>query len=246
MIRMKLDGIREIVQLDFDLENRMLEVVLSDENPEIDSRLESLNLGAQLRTSEEIRDFAKTESLVKQKKLLRRVLLINVAFFVIEMFTGLISNSMGLVADSLDMLADAVVYGLSLWAVGAHLQRKKRVANISGYFQIFLAILGFVEVIRRFVFSETIPDYRMMIMISFFAMIANAASMLILQKTRSKEAHIVASKIFTSNDVIINAGVIIAGFAVMMTHSLLPDLIVGSLVFLVVIRGAGRILEIAK
>jgi Co/Zn/Cd efflux system component len=34
---------------------------------------------------------------------------------------------MGLVADSLDMLADAFVYGLSLFAVGAAVSRKKRV-----------------------------------------------------------------------------------------------------------------------
>ena len=34
---------------------------------------------------------------------------------------------MGLVADSLDMLADALVYALSLLAVGATLSRKQKV-----------------------------------------------------------------------------------------------------------------------
>lgn len=50
----------------------------------------------------------------------------NIAFFLIEMSTGIISRSMGLVADSLDMLADALVYGMSLMAVGAVVARKKR------------------------------------------------------------------------------------------------------------------------
>ncbi len=42
------------------------------------------------------------------------------------MTTGLISKSMGLVADSLDMLADSFVYGLSLWAVGSTVLRKRK------------------------------------------------------------------------------------------------------------------------
>ena len=61
-----------------------------------------------------------------QKKLLWTVLGINFAFFLIEMTSGLISKSMGLVADSLDMLADSFVYGISLFAVGGTLIKKKR------------------------------------------------------------------------------------------------------------------------
>ena len=43
---------------------------------------------------------------------------INAIFFVGELTAGFLSGSMGLVADSLDMLADALVYSLSLAAVG--------------------------------------------------------------------------------------------------------------------------------
>jgi len=39
---------------------------------------------------------------------------------------------MGLVADSLDMLADAFVYGISLFAVGGSLSRKKNIAKMAG------------------------------------------------------------------------------------------------------------------
>ena len=42
-----------------------------------------------------------------------------------------------------------------------------------------------------------------------------------------------ASMIFTSNDVIINSGVIVAGVLVLWTGSRLPDLIVGAIVFIV-------------
>ena len=153
---------------------------------------------------------------------------------------------MGLVADSLDMLADAFVYGLSLWAIGSIAKRKKRVARISGYIQLSLAILGLTEVIRRFISAGTMPDYRIMIVVSILALIANSVCLYLLQKSRSNEAHMRASMIFTSNDVIINLGVISAGVLVILLDSNKPDLFVGAIVFVLVIHGAIRILKLGK
>jgi len=55
-----------------------------------------------------------------------------------------------------------------------------------------------------------------------------------------------ASMIFTSNDVIINIGVIIAGFSVNWLNSNKPDLIIGTIVFILVVQGAIRILKLSK
>jgi len=163
------------------------------------------------------------------------------------MTTEIISKSMGLVADSLDMLADSFVYGISLFAVGGTLLKKKQIAKLAGYFQITLAIIGFVEILRRFFGNEKLPDFSTMIVISMFALIANGACLYILQKSKSKEeAHMKASMIFTSNDVIINLGVIIAGVLVKYLNSSKPDLIIGSIVFVLVIQGAFRILKLSK
>jgi Co/Zn/Cd efflux system component len=144
------------------------------------------------------------------------------------------------------MLADAFVYAISLYAVGGTLQRKKSIAKIAGYFQITLAVLGFIEVVRRFIGAEIMPDFRTMIIVSVFALIANAICLYLLMKSKSSEAHMRASMIFTSNDVIINLGVILAGVLVLSLNSSLPDLIVGSAVFILVIFGAVRILKLAK
>lgn len=247
MIRMKLDGLVVIKKLEFDIENRNLTIFHSENDDEILSRLEALNFGAKLSNSETIEEsvLALEDSNV-QSKLLWSVLIINFVFFLIEMTTGVISKSMGLVADSLDMLADSFVYGLSLWAVGSSVLRKKKVARWSGYFQLSLALLGIIEVVRRFIGSEEMPDYRIMIGVSIFALIANAACLVLLQRSKSNEAHMKASMIFTSNDVIINGGVILAGVLVLLTQSKYPDLIIGSIVFLIVVRGAVRILNLGK
>lgn len=182
----------------------------------------------------------------EQRKLLSAVLIINFGFFLVEMLTGVISGSMGLVADSLDMLADAFVYALSLFAVSGPVARKKGVAKVSGFIQLTLALLGFAEVLRRFLGYDIPPDFSTMIVVSAFALFGNATCLYLLQKSKSQEAHMKASMIFTSNDVIINIGVIGAGVLVHWLDSNKPDLIIGTIVFALVIRGAIRILSLAK
>lgn len=247
MIRIKLDGLKVIKKLEFDIEHRNLTVYHSESDDEILSRLEALSFGAKLTNAITIDESELVlESSGVQSKLLWSVLIINFGFFIIEMTTGLISKSIGLVADSLDMLADSFVYGLSLWAVGSTVLRKKKVARLSGYFQLSLALLGIIEVTRRFFSSEAMPDYRIMIVVSIFALIANAVCLWLLQKSKSNEAHMKASMIFTSNDVIINTGVILAGILVLFTNSKYPDLIIGAIVFLIVVQGAFRILKLGN
>lgn len=246
LIRIKLDGITSIKNLDFDIHNRKLTVFHSGDSNHIESSLAELQLGEQKLSTELTEQTEFTEN-KKQKILLYTVLVINFAFFLIEMTSGIISKSMGLVADSLDMLADSFVYGISLFAVGKPLIRKKRIAKLAGYFQITLALFGFVEVLRRFFGAEQLPDFLTMIIVSIFALIANGICLYLLQQSKSKEeAHMKASMIFTSNDVIINLGVIIAGVLVHWLSSNKPDLIIGTIVFVLVIQGALRILKLGK
>lgn len=245
LIRMKLDEVSSIANLAFDIANRQLTVYHTGETEQIEQLIAELNLGSKKISSELSEQTQFTEN-TQQRKLLWAVLGINFAFFLIEITTGLVAKSMGLVADSLDMLADSLVYGISLFAVGKTVSRKKQVAKLAGYFQITLAVIGFTEVLRRFFTDEKMPDFSMMITVSIFALIANAVCLYLLQQSKSKEeAHMQASMIFTSNDVIINLGVIIAGVLVHWLHSSTPDLLIGSIVFALVIQGALRILKLS-
>ncbi len=246
LIRMKLDGISGLANLDFDIPNRTLTIFHTADIKEIEKSVLELNLGGMKISTEHTNQTDFIEN-TNQKKLLWSLLIINFAFFIIEMTTGLISKSMGLVADSLDMLADSFVYSISLFAVGGTLIKKKRIAKLAGYFQITLALIGFIEVLRRFFAEEKLPDFSTMIIVSILALIANGICLYILQKSKSKEeAHIKASMIFTSNDVIINLGVIFAGILVHWLSSNKPDLIIGTIVFVLVIQGAFRILKLSK
>ncbi|MFD2917986.1 cation transporter [Psychroserpens luteus] len=246
LIRMKLDDITEIRNLEFDIANRRLVVFHVSNLDTIENSLTELKLGSKKISTEQTDqiDFVEDSN---QRKLLWTVLIINFAFFIIEMATGLFSKSMGLVADSLDMLADSFVYAISLLAVGGTLIKKKKIAKLAGVFQIILAVFGFLEVIRRFFGAEELPNFSTMIVISVLALVANGVCLYTLQKSKSNnEAHMKASMIFTSNDVVINGGVILAGILVNVLHSNKPDLIIGMVVFVLVVQGAFRILKLSK
>ncbi len=246
LIKMKLDGDTDVLQMDFDLAQRTMTLVHTGNAGRIAGILETLNLGSSLIETSSTDICSIKDSPLEQRRVLQTVLAINFAFFLIELTTGIFSSSMGLVADSLDMLADAFVYGMSLMVVGAASSRKKRVALLSGILQMILAGLGLSEVIRRFLGFEETPEFRTMIGISLLALIANSVCLWLLQRMQSKEAHMKASVIFSANDVIINLGVILAGVLVWWFDSLLPDLIVGVCIFIIVMRGALRILQLSR
>ena len=246
LVRMKLTNVENVESLSFDLQKRVLEVIHSGGHEGILQKLDELRLNTVLVSSEPIVGVPGSSGSSHETTLLWQVLLINLSFFIIELVAGWLADSMGLVADGLDMLADSIVYGLSLYAVGRSTRHKKRVAMTSGYFQLFLALLGFLEVGRRFLGLEEMPSYEVMILISVLALAGNAFSLYLLQKSKSQEAHMQASMIFTSNDVIVNLGVILAGFLVLLTDSRIPDLVIGVIIFAMVGRGAFRILQLSK
>lgn len=248
-MRMQLGGHAHVKRLTFGLQQRTVVVTHDGDAAEIERLMDELNLGAALVERRAAVEPATDDDLageVRQRQFLIIVLLINAVLFAVELGAGWLAGSMGLVADSLDMLADALVYGLSLYAVGRAAQHKRAVARVSGYFQLGLAAFGLVEVLRRFLGAGDEPSFSLMIGISLLALAGNLASLMVLQRAASQEVHMKASWIFTTNDVLVNLGVIAAGVLVFATGSKLPDLLVGTVVFCLVSHGAWRILKLAR
>ena len=108
------------------------------------------------------------------------------------------------------MLSDASIYFISLFAIWWTILIKKRIALVAGIFQIILALVWIVEVVRRFINPELIVDFRVMIIVSIFSFMWNYYSLYLFNKQNSCDAHMKASQICTSNDLIVNTGVILS------------------------------------
>lgn len=252
LVRSRLATLEHVLAVDIDLDARTVTVRHREDPATLERALASLHLGARpvadgAVVARPTADEASREAGPRlQTRVLWTVLTVNALFFVIEAVFGLLARSLGLIGDGLDMLADAVVYGMSLAAVGRGPSVQRRVARWAGYGQLTLAGLGFLEVLRRALGAEVVPDGTTMIVVAALALVANVATLALLARARSREAHIRASVIFTSNDVVLNLGVIAAAVLVGATRSGVPDLVIGTVVFAVVARGAWRILALAR
>ena len=180
-----------------------------------------------------------------ERRVLIALLLINGVMFVAEFIVGWWAQSTALIADAFDMLADAMVYGVGLYAVGRSLLVKAHAARISGVLQVLLGLLVLFDILRRIMVGSE-PASALMMAMGFFALIANVTCLILISKHREGEVHMRASWVFSRNDVIANLGVILAGGLVAWTGSRLPDLAIGLLVALIVIRGGVLILQDAK
>lgn len=180
-----------------------------------------------------------------QAKVLKILLAINAVMFFVEIIAGLAAHSTGLIADSLDMFADAAVYALGLYAVGRSMTSKAKAAYASGIFQCLLGVGVIVEVFRHLITGAEAISFLMM-SIGTLALAANLCCLALLSKHRDGEVHMRASWIFSTNDVLANLGVIAAGGLVAYFGSSLPDLIIGLIIAVVVIRGGLRIIADAR
>lgn len=244
LVRMRLDELIGIEQVVVDLDARQVAVQHHIETDAVDAALQSLDL----RTTY-LGDGGELSSPAgggRERAGLMFAFAVNAVFFVGELTAGLVSRSMGLVADALDMGADAAVYALSLLAAGSSAVRKNRLVRTSGYLQLGLAVVGLAEVVRRFLSDEPLPDVVPMIVVSLLALAGNVATLVVLRRVRSSEAHFQASWIFTANDIKVNVLVIAAAIFVSFTGNSAPDLVVGAIIFAIVANGARRILNLAS
>jgi Co/Zn/Cd efflux system component len=178
----------------------------------------------------------------EQGRLLIILLAINALMFLIEMVLGIISDSTALIADSLDMLADATVYAIGLYAVGRTALAKIHAAHVSGVFQILLGALVLIDVLRRLVVGSE-PVSLLIICVGVAALIANVICLRLIAKHREGEVHMRASWVFSKNDVIANLGVIGGGVLVLLLDSRFPDLVIGLVISIIVIRGGIHIVR---
>jgi Co/Zn/Cd efflux system component len=245
LVRMALEGNPSVRKIDADLGARRVMVVHDGEPADLASVLVSLNLGARLMetlAASEV-DGLPTPQRADEARTLQIVLAINAAMFAGEAVGATVAESSALLADSLDMFADAAVYGIALYGVHSARSTQMKAARVSGILQLILAIGALAEVIRRAVFGSE-PEAPLMVIVGLAALAANVTCMWLLARHREGGAHMKASWIFTTNDVIANIGVVLAAGLVRWFASNVPDLVVATAIALVVLSGAVRILRL--
>ncbi|MBN8714430.1 MAG: cation transporter [Xanthomonadales bacterium] len=180
-----------------------------------------------------------------ERRILRVALGLNATMFVVGIVAGMIAQSMGLVADSLDMLADASAYGIALMAWARSASFKASAAQLSGTLLLILGLGVLLGVVWRLLMGSH-PDGAWMMGIAFVALVVNTSVLRLLERFRHGEVHLRATWLFTRVDVIANLAVIVSGVLVLLLHSAVPDLVIGTAIACYVLKEALGILREAK
>lgn len=197
------------------------------------------------KSSKEDTEIQLDASNAAERRTLLWVLAINFGQVLVAGAVGILADSTGLLGAALDNLGDAFIYAISIYAVGRSVVAKARVARLSGVLLIVLGLALLVEVLRRF-FVGAEPIGIAMIVTALANAASNLVCLRLLRAHREQGVHLKASWIFTSNDMVANAGIVLSGVAIMIFASPLPDLIIGLVVAGIVLKGGGEILNEAR
>lgn len=153
------------------------------------------------------------------------VVMLNIGYGIIEMAGGFFAGSQALKADALDFIGDGLITFLGILAIGWSIAWRARSALVQG---IFLGILGLAVLgttIWRTI-THTIPDPGLMGFFGLCALVVNVLAVLPLLRFRKGDANMRVVWLFSRNDAIGNAAVIVAAGLVALSGSAWPDLIV--------------------
>lgn len=165
----------------------------------------------------------------RQRRVLRVVLWINVAMFLVESTAGLLAHSTALFADSVDMLGDAIVYGFSLYVVARGPVWQARGALLKGVIMAAFGAGVLAEVALKLI-GGAVPVAQTMGVIGALALAANAVCLALLWARRTDDVNMRSAWTCSLNDVAGNVGVLLAGAGVALTGRAWPDIAVGLLI----------------
>lgn len=177
-----------------------------------------------------------------QRRVLVIVLAINAVMFVAEFTAGMIAGSSALLADSVDMLGDALVYGLSIFAIARSDRWKGGAALAKGIFILAFGVGILIDIAIKLK-TGVPPSSTLMLIFGAIALVANLACLRLLWRFRAQDVNMASTFECSRNDVISNVGVIVAAGAVAMTASPWPDIIVGAIIAALFLRSAVRVIR---
>ena len=179
---------------------------------------------------------------VRQKSILRQVLLWNLGLFVGLGIAGWVADSSALMANAVDNASDAAVYLISYLAIDRQPAWKRWAAMLSGVMLLLFACFVLADVVRRWL-GDVEPVGMTMMVLALVAAGINLWCLVLLRRVQSDDVNMQAAETFSFNDFISNGGVLVAGGLVLWIGSPWPDLVAGALIAVVAIVCGIRILR---
>ncbi len=180
------------------------------------------------------------------KSIVARVAILNLSYFAIEFYFAQRFNSVALFSDSLDFLEDASVNILIFLSFSLAVIWRARLSYIFA-FLLLLPGCSFLYNALQQIAKPITPNGDGMSIVGLGALCVNVYCAIILNKFKEIKGGLAKAAYFSArNDAIANVLIIIAGIVTLFWLSAIPDLIVGSMIFLMNADSARAILKAAN
>lgn len=180
----------------------------------------------------------------RQRRVLLIVLAINIATFAMMITAALYSGSSSLLSGSLDNLGDALTYLLSLAVVGAGLRAKATVAVVKGVLILGAAIAVAVQIGWRLA-HPGVPIFEAMGLAAAINLAFNGLCLWLLTPYRFGDVNMASAWECSRNDIYEGFAVLMAAASVWMFGAGWPDLVIATVLLVMFLRSAWRVLRAA-
>jgi Co/Zn/Cd efflux system component len=161
------------------------------------------------------------------RRVVRLVMLLNLAYFGVEFAVALAIGSVSLFADSIDFLEDASVNFLIVMALGWRAVARARVGMLLAGVLMVPGLATLWTAWAKFS-SPVAPDPVPLSLAGAGAMAVNLVCALMLARYRRQGGSLTRAAFLSArNDVLANVAIVVTGFVTAYTLSAWPDLIVG-------------------
>jgi Co/Zn/Cd efflux system component len=175
------------------------------------------------------------------RRVLVIVLMLNAMMFVLEFGAGLVAGSASLMADSIDMLGDALVFGISLYALRRSLRWRAGSALIKGAFILLMGVGVLAEIVVKLLWGAA-PVTSIMLLFGAMALVANLSCLGLLWPFRQHDVNLASTFECARNDVFANLGVLVAAGLVSFTRSAWPDALVAAAIAFMFLRSSLKVI----
>jgi len=183
---------------------------------------------------------------MKLRKTVLVIAALNFTYFVVEFYYGRLFNSIALISDSVDFLEDASINILIALAIGWTLRKRQ----ITSYFLAAILLvpgIAFLWNAIHQILSPEVPEGAGMSFVGFGALLVNISCALLISRHKNEEGGLVKAAYYSArNDAVANVLIIGAGVVTLLYPSMLPDLVIGIIIFVMNADAAKEVLLSAR
>jgi cobalt-zinc-cadmium efflux system protein len=179
---------------------------------------------------------------------------LNVIYILVEVFYGLLINSMALLADAghnfSDVLGLLLAWGAAYLAKTATTEKRtygfRKSTILAAFFNAILLMISVgaitIEAVRKFISPEPVQGQIMMI-VAGIGVIINAVTAFLFMKGRNKDLNIKGAFLHMAADAGVSLGVVLAGFIIYSTGWLWVDPAISLVIVIVITIGTWGLLR---